>query len=127
MKRFYPDTILTTFLATESEKDTYDELLALARSRQMGVIAMKTIRYGRQAKLSATELLRYALGLDGVHVAIVGLDSINHLNEDVAVATGFRAMKTAERFEFLRNVSAALAGVVPPWEERGYVDASDVG
>jgi uncharacterized protein len=127
MKRFYPDTVLTTFLATESEKDTYDELLALARSRQMGVIAMKTIRYGRQAKLSATELLRYALGLDGVHVAIVGLDSINHLNEDVAVATGFRAMKTAERFEFLRNVSAALAGVVPPWEERGYVDASDVG
>jgi uncharacterized protein len=127
MKRFYPDTILTTFLATESEKDTYDELLALARSRQMGVIAMKTIRYGRQAKLSATELLRYALGLDGVHVAIVGLDSINHLNEDVAVATGFRAMKTAEGFEFHRNVSAALAGVVPPWEERGYVDASDVG
>jgi hypothetical protein len=60
-------------------------------------------------------------------VAIVGLDSINHLNEDVAVATGFRAMKTAEGFEFHRNVSAALAGVVPPWEERGYVDASDVG
>ena len=114
MKRFYPDTVLTTFLATESGKDTYDELLALARSRQMGVIAMKTIRYGRQAKLPATELLRYALGLDGVHVAIVGLDSINHLNEDAAVATGFRAMKTAERFEFHRNVSAALAGVVPP-------------
>ena len=127
MKRFYPDTVLTTFLATESGKDTYDELLALARSRQMGVIAMKTIRYDRQAKLSATELLRYALGLDGVHVAIVGLDSINHLNEDAAVATGFRAMKTAERFEFHRNVGAALAGVVPPWEERGYVDASDVG
>jgi hypothetical protein len=75
---------------------------------------MKTIRYGRQAKLPATELLRYALGLDGVHVAIVGLDSINHLNEDAAVATGFRAMKTAERFEFHLNVSAALAGVVPP-------------
>jgi hypothetical protein len=62
MKRFYPDTVLTTFLATESGKDTYDELLALARSRQMGVIAMKTIRYDRQAKLPDTELLRYALG-----------------------------------------------------------------
>jgi Aldo/keto reductase family len=41
-----------------------------------GVIAMKTIRYGRQAKLPATELLRYALSLNGVHTAIVGLDSV---------------------------------------------------
>ena len=126
MKRFDPDTVLTTFLATESGKGTYDELLALARSRQMGVIAMKTIRYGRQAKLPATELLRYALSLNGVHTAIVGLDSLNHLNEDAAVATGFRAMKTAERFEFRLNVSTALAGVVVPWEEPGYVDGRDV-
>ena len=71
----------------------------------MGVIAMKTIRYGRQAKLPATELLSYALSLNGVHTAVVGLDSLNHLNEDAAVATGFRAMKTSERFEFHRNVS----------------------
>ena len=126
MKRFDPDAVLTTFLATESGKGTYDELLALARSRQMGVIAMKTIRYGRQAKLPATELLRYALSLNGVQTAIVGLDSLNHLNEAAAVATGFSAMKTAERFEFHRNVSTALAGVVPPWEERGYVDGRDV-
>ena len=65
MKRFDPDTVLTTFPPTESGKGTYDELLALARSRQMGVIAMKTIRYGRQAKLPATELLRCALSLNG--------------------------------------------------------------
>jgi uncharacterized protein len=126
MKRFDPDTVLTTFLATELGKGTYDELLALARSRQMGVIAMKTIRYGRQAKLSATELLRYALSLNGVHTAVVGLDSMNHLNEDAAVATGFRAMKTSERLKFHRDVSTALAGVAPPWEARGYVDRRDV-
>ena len=127
MKRFYPDTVLTTFLATESGKSNSDELLALARSRQMGVIAMKTIRYGRHAKLPATELLRYALSLNGVHTAIVGLDSVNHLNEDAEVATGFRAMKGAEQFEFHRNASTALAGIAAPWEERGYVDGRDAG
>jgi uncharacterized protein len=100
MRRFAPDTVLTTFLATESGKGTHNELLALARSRHMGVIAMKTIRYGRLAKLPATELLRYALSLDGVHTAIVGLDSLNHLNEDAAVATGFKAMKVVDQFEF---------------------------
>ena len=51
---------------------------------------------------------------------------MNHLNEVAAVATGFRAMKTAERFEFHRNVGTALAGVVQPWEEQGYVDGRDV-
>ena len=126
MKRFNPDTILTTFLATESGKGTYNELLALARSRQMGVIAMKTIRYGRLAKLPATELLRYALSLDGVHTAIVGLDSLNHLNEDAAVATSFRAMKVVDQFEFRHNASKALASVLAPWESPDYVDRRDV-
>jgi uncharacterized protein len=126
MRRFDPDTVLTTFLATESGKGTHNELLALARSRHMGVIAMKTIRYGRLAKLPATELLRYALSLDGVHTAIVGLDSLNHLNEDAAVATGFKAMKVVDQIEFHQNASRALASVLAPWERPGYVDGRDV-
>ena len=127
MRRFDPDTVLTTFLATESEKGTYNELLALARSRHIGVIAMKTIRYGRLARLPATELLRYALSLDGVHTAIVGLDSLNHLSEDAAVATNFRAMKAVDQFEFHKNASTALASAVAPWERSGYVDGRDFG
>ena len=71
----------------------------------MGVIAMKTIRYGRQAKLPATELLRYSLSLNGVHAAIVGLDSLNHLNEDAAVATGFRAIKTSSDLNFIGTLA----------------------
>ncbi len=122
MKRFDPDTVLTTFLATESGKGSYDELLGLARARQTGVIAMKAIRYGRQAKLPATELLRYALSLNGVHAAIVGLDSLNHLSEDAAVTTGFRGMKAADQIEFHRNATRVLASVALPWEQRGYVD-----
>jgi len=122
MKRFDPDTVLTTFLATESGKGSYDELLGLARARQTGVIAMKAIRYGRQAKLPATELLRYALSLNGVHAAIVGLDSLNHLSEDAAVTTGFRGMKAADQIEFHRNTTRVLASVALPWEQRGYVD-----
>ncbi|MBV8813164.1 MAG: aldo/keto reductase [Verrucomicrobia bacterium] len=125
MRRFNPDTVLTTFLATESGKGAYEELLSVARAQQMGVIAMKTIRYGRRTNLPPPDLLRYALSLNGVHTAIVGLDSLNHLNEDAAVATGFRALKAANRYEFRQNASRALAGLVPPWEMPGYVDRRD--
>ena len=123
IKRFDPDTVLTIFLATRPDKGRYeDELLPLARSRNIGVIGMKAIRYGRQAKLPATQLLRYALSLDGVHTVIVGLDSFSRLDEDAGVASGFRSMKAAARLQMHRNAASALADVVVPWDQPGYVD-----
>ena len=123
IKRFDPDTVLTIFLATRPDQGRYeDELLPLARSRNIGVIGMKAIRYGRAAKLPATELLRYALSLDGVHTVIVGLDSFSRLDEDARMATGFRSMKGAARFQLHRNAAGALADVVAPWDQPGYVD-----
>lgn len=123
IKRFDPDTVLTVFLATHPEHGRFEqELLPLARSRQMGVIAMKTIRYGRKAGLSSGELLRYTLSLNGVHTTIVGLDTPAHLAANVAVTSGFKAMRNAERDEFHQKVRAALVGSEPPWEALGYVD-----
>ena len=123
IKRFDPDTVLTIFLVTRPDKGRYeDELLPLARSRNIGLIGMKAIRYGRQAKLPATQLLRYALSLDGVHTVIVGLDSFSRLDEDAGVASGFRSMKAAARLQMHRNAASALADVVVPWDQPGYVD-----
>jgi len=123
IKRFDPDTVLTIFLATRPEKGRYeDELLPLARSRNVGVIGMKAIRYGRQARLAPTELLRYTLSLDGVHTVIVGLDSRNRLDEDARVATDFRSMKEVDRFRLHRYVVSVLANVEAPWDQPGYVD-----
>jgi uncharacterized protein len=123
IKRFDPDTVLTVFLATHPENGRFEqELLPLARTRQMGVIAMKTIRYGRSAGLSSGELLRYTLSLNGVHTTIVGLDTPAHLAANVAVTSGFKAMRNAERDEVHQKVSEALVGSEPPWEAPGYVD-----
>ena len=123
IKRLDPDTVLTVFLATHPENGRFEqELLPLARSHQMGVIAMKTIRYGRSAGLSSGELLRYTLSLNGVHTTIVGLDTPAHLAANVAVTSGFKAMRNAERDEFHQKVSEALVGSEPPWEASGYVD-----
>jgi aryl-alcohol dehydrogenase-like predicted oxidoreductase len=125
IKRFDPDTVLTFFLATRPDNGRYEnELLPLARSRKIGVIGMKAIRYGRQAKLPATELLRYTLSLDGVHTVVVGLDRLSHLDEDAGVVTGFRSMKAVDRFQLHKNAEGALAEVVPPWEQPGYVDGT---
>ena len=124
-KRFDPDAVLTIFPCTRPDKGRYeDELLPLARARKMGVIAMKTIRYARQANLPARELLRYALSLDGVNTAIVGLDGLGHLNENATVASSFAPMKQARREELYQSASNALAGVLAPWDRPGYFDGS---
>ncbi len=123
IKRFDPNTVLTVFLATHPENGRFEqELLPLARSHQMGVIAMKTIRYGRSAGLSSGELLRYTLSLNGVHTTIVGLDTPAHLAANVAVTSGFKAMRNAKQDEFHQTVRGILAGSEPPWEAPGYVD-----
>jgi len=125
IKRFDPDAVLTIFPCTRPDKGRYeDELLPLARARKMGVIAMKTIRYARQANLPAKELLRYALSLDGVNTAIVGLDGLGHFNENATVASSFTPMKQARREELYQSASNALAGVLAPWDRPGYFDGS---
>jgi uncharacterized protein len=125
IKRFDPDTVLTTFPCTRPDQGRYeDELLPVARTRKMGVIAMKTIRYAREAKLPARELLRYALSLEGVTTAIVGLDSLVHLNENARVASGFQPLKEGHRAELFESARRALAGVPAPWDYADYVDGS---
>jgi uncharacterized protein len=124
---FDPDVILTIFPATRPDNGRYeDELLPLARGRRIGVIAMKAIRYGRQANLPARELLRYALSLNGVHAAIVGLDSQAHLNENASIASSFKPMKEADRAELHGRTGRALAGILAPWDHPGYVDGQVV-
>ena len=123
INRFDPDAVLTIFPCTRPDNGRYEnELLPLARARKMGVIAMKTIRYAREADLPARELLRYALSLDGVNTAIVGLDSLAHLNENAGVASSFKPMKEARRAELCESAGIALAGIPAPWDGAGYID-----
>ena len=127
IKRFDPDTVLTTFPCTRPDQGHFeDELLPLARARKMGVIAMKTIRYGREARLPARDLLRYALSLDGVTTVIVGLDSLAHLDENARVASGFRPLKEGRRAELSAYARRALAGVPAQWAQAGYIDGTPI-
>lgn len=124
INRFNPDAVLTIFPATRPDDGRYeDQLLPLAREKDLGVIAMKTVRYARDADLKGTDLIRYALSLDGVHCAIVGLDTLAHLNENIAMATGFQKLERDRRVALHEHVRDALQGSVAPWDRPGYEDA----
>jgi aryl-alcohol dehydrogenase-like predicted oxidoreductase len=56
--RFDPDALLTIFPADRPDAGRYeDELLPLARSKNMGVIGMKTVRRARETDLKGSDLI----------------------------------------------------------------------
>src|SRR6476659_7496894 len=87
---------------------------------------MKTIRFARESGLPAKELLRYALSLEGVTSAIVGLDSLRHLEENAAVASNFKPMTAARRERLSKIASTALPLVSAPWDRVDYFDVAEV-
>ena len=126
IRRWDPDAMLTVFPVDRPDNGDYeDKLLPLARERGMGVVAMKTVRWARNADLPGPQLIRYAMSLEGISTAIVGLDSMAHLEENVAMTCRFEPMDKglmAEMSQFVRNELANLGE--PPWKRPGYVDGS---
>ena len=124
IRRWDPDAILTVFPADRPDDGAYEErLLPLARERDMGIIAMKTVRWARNSDLPGPQLIRYGMSIPGVACTIVGLDSMAHLEENVAMARHFTPMETGLMAEMSAVVREELARVgEAPWRQPGYVD-----
>lgn len=124
IQRWDPDALLTVFPADRPDNGDYeDKLLPLARERNMGIIGMKTVKWARNTDLPGPQLIRYSLSLEGVACSIVGLDTVDHLDANVAMASTFTPMPTdmmAEMSTFAREQLALLGPA--PWERAGYVD-----
>lgn len=121
--RFDPDAILTVFPCTRPDNGEYEDvLLPLARERNMGVIAMKMVRRARNADMKGSDLIRYALSLEGVHSGIVGADTIGHIDDNSKMATSFQPLNSAEQVAMHNTVVERLAGTVEPWQMPGYDD-----
>ena len=122
---WHPDAVLTIFPADRPDNGRYeDELLPLAREKNMAVIAMKTVRQARESDLKGSDLVRYAMSLDGVCTAIVGLDTLAHLQENAQMATGFKPMDASARSATSEQVRLALSDQAAPWDRPGYDDHS---
>lgn len=125
IERFDPAAILTVYPCTRDDEGRYeDELLPMARERNMGVIGMKSFRRARNADLKGSDLIRYSLSLPGVHSTIVGLDTQAHLDENIQMATDFKYMPKSEQAMLHKEAVRSLRHIPTPWEHPDYVDGS---
>lgn len=87
------------------------QVLPLLRQRGIGVLGMKALGGGillDSGVVKAEECLHYALSLP-TDVVITGMESMDRLQQAVAVASSFRPMSAAQRTEILAR-TASVAG-----------------
>lgn len=127
VKMWSPDCIMTVFPAGRPENGRFeDALLPVCVEHKMGIVAMKMVRNARNSDIKGSDLVRYALSLPGVHVANVGLDTLEHLKENIAMTANFKPMSQKERTAMSNYVERALVGLTNPWERPGYTDGSPI-
>ncbi len=77
-------------------------LLPVAQERNTAVIAMKVLGHGEFPDVERA--LRYSLGLPGVSLAIVGMDQLAQIDQNVAIAADFHPLSEAERQQLIAEV-----------------------
>lgn len=81
--------------------------LATARAKNMGIIAMKVMAAGKAPPADRSLYLRYAL-TPPVDVAIVGMDSVAQVEENVRVAENFAPLSALEEKQVLERALAFI-------------------
>jgi len=103
LRRYRFDTVLSALGAADRLVTAPEEfLLPVARDRNAGVIAMKVLGHGEIANRELA--LRYALGLPGVSLAIVGMKSPEEIDEIVALAAAYRPLEEQELAQLVDEV-----------------------
>jgi uncharacterized protein len=80
--------------------------LPVAHQRNTAVIAMKVLHHGHAPHIERA--LRYALGLEGVSLAIVGMDRIAHIDQVVEMAARWQPLSDREFEQHVNEVKPLI-------------------
>lgn len=91
-------------------------LLPTAQERNTAVIAMKVLGHGEFANIELA--LRFSLGLPGVALAILGMDSVAQIDQNVAIAARFQPISEEERQQLIAEVRPIIEADAHESEEK---------
>ncbi len=107
LREYRFDTVLVALSIIDHLITAADQiLLPVAREQNTAVIAMKVLHHGHAPHIERA--LRYALGLEGVSLAIVGLDKIEHIDRAVEMAANFKPLSSGEYEQHVDEVKSLI-------------------
>jgi aryl-alcohol dehydrogenase-like predicted oxidoreductase len=103
LNRFPFDSVLCAVSALDHFILSFaEEFLPVANARGVAIIGMKVMGLGVLAPFYQ-KALRYTLGLP-ISTAIVGMETMEQLEKNLAVAENFKPLTDEERLEFFREI-----------------------
>lgn len=122
LERFPFDTVLCAASALDHFMFSFaEEFLPVANARGVAVIGMKVMGLGALASMY-DKALRYTFGLP-VSTAIVGMESMEQLKKNLAVAESYKPFSDEERLELFREVLPMVSPKAMPWKAKEWGDA----
>jgi uncharacterized protein len=91
-----------------------EEFLPVARAKGVAVVGMKVLGLGALAQVY-DRALRYSLGLP-VSTTIVGMESMEQLKKNLALAENFQPLRDEERLALFREIWPLLTPQVAKWK-----------
>ncbi len=91
-----------------------EEFLPVANSKGVAVVGMKVMGLGALASIY-DKALRYSIGLP-LSTVIVGMETMEQLEKNIAVAENYKPLSDTERLELFRKVFPMIDPKVMPWK-----------
>lgn len=118
------DTMLIALNHQERGRQPFEEQpVPYAAAKGMGVLAMKVIRPRETVEwLNPDDLVRYALSLEGITAAVIGMDSLEVLNRNVEIVQSFKPLDQNEMDKLRADLDPFYRNHKLPWMQPGYHD-----
>ena len=122
LRRYAFDTTLITLNAADIHhpRPFSTNVLPLALSQNVGVIAMKVPAYGRLFKpgllTGMNEAMGYSLSLEGVHCCIIAAENVRQLEENLEVARNYQPLTGSE-------IAAIAQKTAIAWQDNNFFRA----
>lgn len=96
-----------------------------ANANGMGVMLMKVVRpIENDNTLDPSDMIRYALSIDGVNGAVIGTDSKEIVDANVAILNNFKSMSKNEMDKLTARLAPFYQHQGTPWMDPGYCDGN---
>ncbi len=115
LNRFSFDSVLCAVSALDHFILSFaEEFLPVANARGVAIIGMKVMGLGVLAPFYE-KALRYTLGLP-ISTAIVGMETMEQLERNLAVAENFKPLTDEERLEFFQEIMPLITPQKAMWK-----------
>jgi aryl-alcohol dehydrogenase-like predicted oxidoreductase len=117
------DTMLIAMNHQQKGEKFEENPVQFAAKKGMGVLAMKTIRPRETVtSLNPDDLIRYALSLNGVTAAVVGIDKKELITENAAIVKNFKPFDEEKMKTLRAELQPFYKSKTLSWMQPGYFD-----